>query len=230
MTAGASSVPGAAEVVEAAQVLARLGLVSAFGHVSVRAENELMITPTADLATVTPTQLVTVQIVPGVDGAALPANVPGEAHLHCAIYRARPDVTAVVRAQPESALGAGATATELPLLHGQAAWLGHRIPVHQSPRLIRDARLGDAAARSLGDNDALVLRGNGAVTTGTSPGEAVTRMWLLETACRIHLATRGADPMVLDDDDIAAWRDAAPPLLRRLWHHLRTDTSSRRTT
>ena len=42
-----------AEVAEAANVLARLGLVTAFGHVSARAGKSMLITPAADLACVT---------------------------------------------------------------------------------------------------------------------------------------------------------------------------------
>jgi hypothetical protein len=86
------------------------------------------------------------------------------------------------------------------------------------PRLLRTAELADAAAATLGEADAMVMRGNGAVTTGTDPGIAVARMHLLATTCRVHAAAH--DPVPLDDDDITAWRAAAPPLLARLWLHL----------
>jgi hypothetical protein len=39
----------------------------------------------------------------------------------------------------------------------------------------------------------------------------------------VHLAVGGAaghHPQELDDDDVDAWRAAAPPLLERLWRHL----------
>ena len=55
-----SSEPGAGpeaglrdQVAEAANVLARLGLVTAYGHVSARAGESMLITPAADLAGVT---------------------------------------------------------------------------------------------------------------------------------------------------------------------------------
>ena len=60
----------------------------------------------------------------------------------------------------------------------------------------------------------MVLRGNGAVTTGTDPGIAVARMHLLAGA-------RGRrHPVPLDEDDITAGHAAAPPLLARLRLHL----------
>ena len=146
------------------------------------------------------------------------AGAPPETWLHLAIYRARPDVGAIARGQPEATLAIGADHDELAPLHGQAAWLGRRIPIHPVPRLLRTAELATAAATTLGDADAMVLRGNGAVTTGTDPGIAVARMHLLATACRVHATAR--HPVPLDEDDITAWRAAAPPLLARLWLHL----------
>ena len=153
-----------------------------------------------------------------IDATDLPPGAPPETWLHLAVYRARPDVAAVVRAQPEPTLAVGACHDGLAPLHGQAAWLGRRVPVHPVPRLLRTEDLAAAAANTLGDADAMVLRGNGAVTTGSEPGVAVARMHLLATACRVHSAAR--DPVALDDDDIAAWRAVAPSMLARLWRHL----------
>lgn len=210
-------------VAAAARVLAALGLVDAFGHVSARVGETVLVTPPIAPADVDADGLVAVPL----DAAELPAGAPPETWLHLAVYRARPDVGAVARAQPESALVVGAEVTELAPVHGQAAWLGRRVPVHPVPRLLRTAALGTHAAASLGAADAMVLRGNGAVTTGTHPGIAVARMHLLDTACRVWARTRA--PAILDDEDVAAWRAAAPPLLERLWTHLsRTDPGGKR--
>jgi HCOMODA/2-hydroxy-3-carboxy-muconic semialdehyde decarboxylase len=201
-------------VVEAARVLAALGLVDAFGHVSTRAGDALLITPPTALDQAEGSDLMLVPL----DTMDLPSGAPPETWLHLAIYRARADVMAIARAQPEDTLAVGADHTELAPIHGQAAWLGRRVPVHPVPRLLRTVELATAAAATLGENDAMVLRGNGAVTTGTEPGIAVARMHLLATACRVHAAAH--DPVPLDDDDITTWRAAAPPLLHRLWLHL----------
>lgn len=56
------------EVAEAGRVLAGLGLVTAFGHVSARVGGAMLITPAADLAGVTADRLVAVPL----DAAALP--------------------------------------------------------------------------------------------------------------------------------------------------------------
>jgi HCOMODA/2-hydroxy-3-carboxy-muconic semialdehyde decarboxylase len=208
------SAPG---VAQAARVLAGLGLVTAFGHVSARSGDTVWITPPIEPALAEESGLVPVPLA----ARELPPGAPPETWLHLAVYRARPDVRAVARAQPESAFVLGAIATELVPLHGQASWLGRRVAVHPEPRLQRSVELASAAAESLGDADAVVLRGNGALTTGATPGAAVARMWLLDMACRIRVqAGQAGDPLPLSEDEIEAWRAAAPSLLERLWKHL----------
>ena len=211
------------EIAQAAHVLARLGLVTSFGHVSARAGTVMLITPAADLATVTEASLVEVPLTAtALSPAALPPDAPAEAWAHLALYQARPDAAAIARAQPPSAFAAAAVTSELVPLHGQAAWLGVSVPVHGSATLLRAPALAQQAARSLPAGEALLLRGNGALTLGDTPGLAVTRMWLLAAACEVFLAARAAGPVTpLTADEIAAWRAAGAGLLPRLWQHLR---------
>ncbi|MGH3149707.1 MAG: class II aldolase/adducin family protein [Streptosporangiaceae bacterium] len=207
------------EVAEAGRVLSRLGLVTAYGHVSARAGDSMLITPAADLASVTAAAVLEVPL--SVVAGALPAGVPAEAWIHLALYRARPDVGAIARAQPASAFAAAATTTSLVPWHGQAAWLGESVPVHDSATLLRTPELAERAARRLGPGEALLLRGNGAVTLGATPGLAVARMWLLSAACEIYLAARGGPVTRLSAEEIASWRAVGDELLPRLWLHLR---------
>jgi ribulose-5-phosphate 4-epimerase/fuculose-1-phosphate aldolase len=209
-----------AEVAEAGRVLSRLGLVTAYGHVSARIGNRMAITPGTDLAEVDPADIVDVPL----DGTALPADAPGEAWAHLRVYAVRPDVSAIARAQPPPAFAVASLVTELPVLHGQAAWLGRAVPVHRDARLLRSAELAGAAAARLGSADALLLRGNGALSCGSTPGEAVARMWLLATACTVWLAaTASGTPRPLDDAEIESWRTVHSGLLPRLWRHLLTN-------
>jgi ribulose-5-phosphate 4-epimerase/fuculose-1-phosphate aldolase len=234
------------DLVEAARVLSRLGLVTAYGHVSVRAGTSMLITPAADLATVTESSVVDVPLdqtpdvpsappldvsagrLPGTPphGPGLPAGAPAEAWAHLAIYRLRPDAHAIARAQPPGAFAAAAAVTALPLLHGQAAWLGESVPVHDSAHLLRSADLAARAAASLPAGEALLLRGNGALTLGRTPGLAVARMWLLSAACDASLSALAAGAVKpLTAAEIASWRAVADDLLPRLWQHLRRRAS-----
>jgi ribulose-5-phosphate 4-epimerase/fuculose-1-phosphate aldolase len=211
------------EVAEAARVLARLGLVTAFGHVSARAGGAMLITPAADLAGVTADRVVEVPLGPR--EGPLPAGAPAEAWAHLALYQARPDATAIARAQPPGAFAAAAAVSVMVPLHGQAAWLGESVPVYDDAALLRSAEQAERAARCLPDGEALLLRGNGALTLGATPGLAVARMWLLAAACDVYLkalATSRTNPVKpLSAGEIASWRAVSGELLPRLWEHLR---------
>jgi ribulose-5-phosphate 4-epimerase/fuculose-1-phosphate aldolase len=93
--------------------------------------------------------------------------------------------------------------------------------VHDSARLLRSADLAERAAASLPAGEALLLRGNGALTIGATPGIAVARMWLLSAACDTWIATRAAGHVTpLTAEEIASWRAVQDELLPRLWQHL----------
>ena len=204
-------------VAEAAVVLSRLGLVTAFGHVSARFGESMLITPGTDLATVSEDGIVPVPIA----ATSLPTAAPAEAWVHLAIYRGRPDVAAVARAQPPGTFAVAASTKELKPVHGQAAWLGTSVPVHDDARLLRSAELAGAAAARLSAGNALLLRGNGAITVGAEPGIAVARMWLLAAACDIWMGNPpGRTSTTLRRDEISAWQAVQDELLPRLWHHL----------
>ena len=115
-------------------------------------------------------------------------------------------------------------------LHGQAAWLGESVPVHDDAALLRSPDQAERAARCLPDGEALLLRGNGALTLGAAPGLAVARMWLLAAACDVYLAAlaaSGANPVTpLSAGEIASWRAVGGELLPRLWQHLRSRPGS----
>lgn len=204
-------------VAEAAVALSHLGLVTGFGHVSARIGASMLITPASDLGIATEATIIEVPL----DASALPPGAPAEAWAHLALYRKRPDASAVARAQPPSAFAVAAAADVLRPMHGQAAWLGASVPVHHDARPLRTLELALRAAERLPTGEALLLRGNGGLTLGETPGIAVTRMWLLAAACDVWLATRGAVAVTeLRPEEILAWRAVQDELLTRLWRHL----------
>src|ERR1700758_1317192 len=111
------------EVAEAANVLARLGLVTAYGHVSARAGESMLITPAADLARVTGSGVIEVPLQAGPlrAGGALPAGARAEGGAPLALSRPRPDAAAIARAQPASTFAVTAVVGSMVPLHGQAA-------------------------------------------------------------------------------------------------------------
>jgi HCOMODA/2-hydroxy-3-carboxy-muconic semialdehyde decarboxylase len=196
------------EVIPAARALARHGLVDAFGHVSARIGDAFTMTAPEPLGTVD--RLVDISL----DTDKLPNEAPKEGWIHAEIYRRRPDVGGICRAQPAAVIAAGT----IRALHGQGAWVGATVPVHEDATLVRTRELGARVATTLGAGEAIVLRGNGAITVASTPGIAMALMYVLEASARINLA---GSATLLSDAEIASWRAAAPELLGRLWEHLR---------
>ncbi len=215
-----SDAPGGSEVVAAARALAALGLVDAFGHISVREGEGALITPATPMSEVdSPAQLV--ELALGELGE-LPAGAPKETWVHWAIYRARPDVGAICRAQPPSPLAVAAVAADLPAVLGQGAIAGAPVPVHPDSRLVREPGRALELAASLGDSAALIMRGNGALTTASTPGRSLARMVLLERSASTWLqAAAAGEPRPLSAEEASAWQAAGEELLERLWQHLR---------
>ncbi|SDB81280.1 HCOMODA/2-hydroxy-3-carboxy-muconic semialdehyde decarboxylase [Raineyella antarctica] len=203
----------------AAHALAAEGLVTAFGHVSVRLDaGRVAITPAVPLGSVRPDD--DFPVVP-LDATELPAGIPKEAWIHLAILRARPEVDAVCRAQPETVTAITAAGVPIRPLHGQGSFVGDVVPVFTDPRLVRDPERAGRLAATLGRADALVMRGNGAITTGATPGEAVARMWVLEASARLNaVAASAGTPEPLSIEEQEAWRTTSTELLGRIWSHL----------
>jgi ribulose-5-phosphate 4-epimerase/fuculose-1-phosphate aldolase len=212
------------DVVVAARALAAAGLVTAFGHVSVRTGSRegrsgFRITPPKPLGTLRPDE--PLQEVP-LAGDGLPDGVPKEAWIHRAIYEVRPDAGAICRAQPPVAMAVASAGVPMRVLHGHAAFLGRVVPVYGDARLVREREDGEALARSLGDAGGVVMRGNGAVTVGADVGAAAARMWILERSAEMNRdASSAGSPEPLSDSEFAYWKSVSEEILQRIWAYLR---------
>jgi ribulose-5-phosphate 4-epimerase/fuculose-1-phosphate aldolase len=209
-------------VVAAARALAAAGLVDAFGHVSARHGDTALITPGLPMAAIESVDQLVDLPLGEIDD--LPAGAPREAWVHWAIYRARPDVSAIVRGQPSSPLAVAAIADELPAVLGQGAIAGAPVPIFPDSSLVRDHGRAVELAGTLGDAPSLIMRGNGALATGTTPGRAMARLYLLERSADTYLrAAAAGTPRPLTATEATAWQSAGEELLERLWQYLQDE-------
>jgi HCOMODA/2-hydroxy-3-carboxy-muconic semialdehyde decarboxylase len=179
----------AAEVAEVAGVLARLGFVGAFGHVSARdgGDAAILLTPTSPpLGALAPGDVLLLDAGGGVVAGAA-ASRPLEAPLHLAVYARRPDVAAICRVHPPAAAAWACSGERPPLLHGFGGMV-EPVAVWDDPDLVTSWPAAAEVAAALGEAPALLLRGNGALTVGATLDEALARAWCLEDRCRIALA------------------------------------------
>ena len=120
---------------------------------------------------------------------------PPELPLHQAIYRARPDVNAIVHSHAEATLVFGALrGVALPAISHDAAYFADRYAEYDlSSNTILTQADGEAVAAALGsDALALFLVNHGGVVVGRSVREAVIAADLLERACRLALSALAA--------------------------------------
>ncbi len=183
------------DLVAADRILAAHEIVDAYGHVSVRSENNplhyfMSRSLAADL--VTRRDILEYDLdsnVIGGTGAALFL----ERFIHGEVYKARPDVKAVVHCHTPSLIPFGATDVPLRPMFGLAGFIAEGIPVFEIRKtagmtdlLIRDAARGRALAQTLGKKPAALMRGHGAVVTGASLPLVVGRCVYLDMNARVQ--------------------------------------------
>lgn len=181
-----------ARVAATARGLAAAGLVEAFGHVSARLPGGGMaITSTRPLHAQRADDVLVLDPA-GVVVAGPVGDVPLEIWLHAAVYAARPDVGGICRGHPPYAVVWGTTTRALPALHGLGLLAGRRVRVHDDVELVSTPERGAAAALALGEDQALLLRGNGALAVGAELDEAAARLAALEDRARVAVLAAAA--------------------------------------
>ena len=184
------------DLVAAYRILAEHGVIDAYGHVSVRSPADpqrFFLARAVAPERVQPEDLLEYDL----DSRPLqgePADSVIERFIHGEIYRARPEVMAVVHNHSPSVVPFSVTATPLRALFHMAAFVGEGLPNFEirdvrkgSDLLIRDAQLGKALAATLSRNAAALMRGHGAVVVGETLPRAVGRSVYLELSARMQL-------------------------------------------
>ena len=154
------------------------------------------------------------------DGTRTP---PMEFHLHAQIYRARPDVMAVVHTHPRwSTVLTTAGHAWLPVTM-QAAVLG-TVATFPKTASINSADLGADVAAFLGAGKAALMHRHGAVSVAASIEVAfVQAVYLEDNAERQHQALQIGTPHALsaDECETIGRNLSRPMLLKKVWdYHL----------
>jgi ribulose-5-phosphate 4-epimerase/fuculose-1-phosphate aldolase len=206
-------------VARAGRVLTALGLVDYLGHVSARV-------PGTDRVVVKPRHSPTVRsmaalgsdamVVVDLDGALVaesgldPAvRPPTEVFIHTEIYRARPDVAAVVHTHQRAATLAGVLGLPIePVLHVPSTFVDSDPPVWPHPVLVDSAERGRDLAAALGDGQFCHLQGHGIVSVAGDVREATVGAAMLEQLAEAALtaAATGAKPRTITPVEITTLR------------------------
>src|SRR3984957_15526015 len=189
------------DVVAANRTLARLGVLDAFGHVSVRDPRDphrYLISRSIAPESVSAADILLLDL----DSHTVDPRDEGkllyrERFIHGEIYKVRPDVNAVVHSHSPTVVPFTVTRSKLrPLLHN-AGFLGLGVPLFEIRRhagdgtdlMILTPSLGKDLAQQLGPEAAVILmRGHGDSVVGPSLPNAVFRAYYTEINGRQQLA------------------------------------------
>ena len=178
-------------------------VIGTWGNVSMRVDEGILLTPSRiAYDQLTPEDMVTIDNEGNViDGFRSPTT---EKEVHRLIYLARNDVKAIVHYHPQYASAMCATGEAIPpILEEMTQLIGGEIPT--TPEYIRAGeheKLGAAAAKYIGDKNAVLLRNHAPVCCGKDLSEALTCCQVVEKAAKCYMELRGAgfDAKVIPDD------------------------------
>ena len=215
------------KLVVANRILYDQGVVDGFGHVSVRHDRSpthFLLARNMAPALVRREDIVTFDL----DGTALDADgrrVYLERFIHSEIYRARPDVEAVVHSHSPSVIPFGVTHQPLRPVFHMSGFLGQgtalfdiRDGAGDTDMLISSGQLGKALAAALGARSTVLMRGHGSTVVGSSIEQAIYRAIYAEVNAKLQMQAMGLGEVTyLSEQEAAKAMATNDTQLARVW-------------
>jgi len=228
-TAGPADAKLIEDLVAANRILVGQGVLDGYGHVSARHDRApdryLMARSVAP-------ELVAAGDIMEYDLDSNPVDARGrtsylERFIHGEIYKARPDVKAVVHSHSPSVIPFGVTGVPLRPLYHMSAFLAGGVPVfdiraasgEMTDMLVRTPALGRLLAGSLGGAAVVLMRGHGNVVVGASLPQAVFRAVYTEVNARLQAQATGLGGQItfLDPEEARKAEASIEGTLARPW-------------
>lgn len=228
------------DLVDANHILFHQGVVDAFGHVSVRhphIRNRFYLARNMAPASVAYDDILEFDLdVGAIDAAG--RRVYLEWFIHGEIFRARPDVMAVVHSHSPSLVPFTVVPSVpfRPLCH-MCGFLGEgaaRFEIRDAggPRtdlLIRDSRLGHALANCLSTHNVVLMRGHGSTVVGPSLKQAVYRAVYTEVNAKLLSSALRIGPIEYLSVEEAHAALAIEAEIERPWQFWKSEARGSRT-
>ncbi len=218
------------DIVSANRILYAHGVVDGFGHVSVRDDEDpesFWLARNLAPGLVTPADVVRYRY----DGSARDGDERRpylERFIHGSVFKARPDVGAVVHSHAPSVIPFGLVReAKLRAVWHMSAFLADEVPIFEirdvegdaSDLLTRNTGTADALAAKLGGNAAVLMRGHGATIVGRDVKEAVFRAVYLALNAQVQGdAMRLGTPIHLTLAEAAAATKTIGSQIDRAWN------------
>ena len=216
------------DLVAANRILFDQGVVDGFGHISVRHDKDpqrYLLARSMAPALVTPDDIMEYDL------DSNPVDAKGrtsylERFIHGEIYKLRPDIVSVVHSHSPAVLPFADTKVPLRPMNHIAGFLGTGAPIFEiraiagaeTDMLIRNAGLGHALAKALGQHAIILMRGHGSVASGHTIRHAVFRAIYTEVNARVQSeALKIGKPEYLNAKEAAAAMKTNDGLVDRPW-------------
>ncbi len=178
------------------------------GNLSVcdRKQGLLAITPSGvDYFDLSAEQVVVVDLEgQPVEGDCKPSSELG---FHLALYRQRPEITAVVHTHSVYATTIACLNWELPPVHYLIGFSGHKVPLAPYATFGTEQLAANITA-AIGDHNAVLLANHGLVAVGTTLGRAFATAEEIELVARIYYqACSIGEPVLLDRQEMSRVMD-----------------------
>lgn len=120
--------------------------------------------------------------------------------IHSAIHMAKPEVNCIIHTHTWA--GMAVSTMECGLLpNTQTSMRFAKISYHDFDGVVIDTAARAALAKDLGDNNALILRNHGLLTTGATIPEAFNAMHRLELSCKTQIAAMSCNTKLIQVPD-----------------------------
>jgi HCOMODA/2-hydroxy-3-carboxy-muconic semialdehyde decarboxylase len=185
------------DLVAANHILAHeIGALDAYGHVSARDprnHNRYYLSRAISAGMVTAADIIEYDLnSQPVDSARSDGYI--ERFIHGEIYKARPDVMAVIHAHSPELIAFGASSVPLRNMIHTGSFINDGVPIFDARKfggtaddmLIRNPTLGRALAQALGSKTAILLFGHGVAVTGPTLPTAVSNIYFLNMNARVE--------------------------------------------
>ena len=192
------------KLVIANRILYAQGVVDGFGHVSVRHDKSpghFLLSCNRAPGLVKKADILTYDLSGDlVEPSTLRSYL--ERFIHGEIYRARPDVMAVVHSHSPSVIPFGVTGQRLRPIFHMSGFLGSGSSLYEiresngnTDLLIRDMGLGKDLAKALGQHTCVLMRGHGSTVVAPSLERAVYRAVYAEENAKLQLTASALGPI-----------------------------------
>ncbi len=240
VASGASAQPAAdpddalkEDLVTAYKILVNEGILDSFGHVSARSAknpNVFLIPQAMPPALVTKNDILEVNVADSQPIDPKGRRVNGERYIHGEVYKARPDVMAVIHSHSQAVIPLSLTPIKMKPVVAQAGFLPLETPNYEIREAkesngrgmqVTDSGRGAALAKTLANYPVVLMRGHGETVVGHTIKQAVVFAVYVDINARMQTQALTVSPNQIATMDQSELFTEDEFDINRPWEHFR---------